>query len=80
MLLKQGSRGPEVKKLQEALEFPGLTDKLRADIKMQLADILVLKGDIWEASLLFMQIDKDFKFEPIGHEAKFKNARIYYYD
>ena len=27
-----------------------------------------------------MQIDKDFKFEPIGHEAKFKNARIYYYD
>jgi len=69
-----------IKELQEALEFPGLTDKLRADIKMQLADILVLKGDIWEASLLFMQIDKDFKFEPIGHEAKFKNARIYYYD
>jgi tetratricopeptide (TPR) repeat protein len=69
-----------IKELQDALNFPGLTDKLRAEIKMQLADILVLKGDIWEASLLFMQIDKDFKFEPIGHEAKFKNARIYYYD
>ena len=27
-----------------------------------------------------MQIDKDFKFEPIGQEAKFKNARIFYYD
>jgi tetratricopeptide (TPR) repeat protein len=27
-----------------------------------------------------MQIDKDFKYEPIGHEAKFKNARIFYYD
>ena len=74
------SASEAIKELQEALEFPGLTDKLRADIKMQLADILVLKGDIWEASLLFMQIDKDFKFEPIGHEAKFKNARIYYYD
>ena len=69
-----------IKELQDALNFPGLTDKLSAEIKMKLADILVLKGDIWEASLLFMQIDKDFKFEPIGHEAKFKNARIYYYD
>jgi tetratricopeptide (TPR) repeat protein len=27
-----------------------------------------------------MQVDKEFKFEPIGFEAKFKNARIFYYD
>jgi tetratricopeptide (TPR) repeat protein len=27
-----------------------------------------------------MQIDKDFKFEIIGSEAKFKNARIFYYE
>jgi tetratricopeptide (TPR) repeat protein len=66
--------------LEEALKIPTLTDSERAEIKMELADILVLKGDIWEASLYYMQIDKDFKFEPIGHEAKFKNARIFYYD
>ena len=47
---------------------------------MQLADIHVLHGDVWEASLFYMQVDKDFKYEPIGHEAKFKNARIFYYD
>jgi tetratricopeptide (TPR) repeat protein len=47
---------------------------------MLLADIYVLKDDIWEASILYMQIDKDFKFETIGFEAKFKNARIFYYD
>ena len=51
-----------------------------AQVKMNLADIHVLHGDIWEASLLYMQIDKAFKYEPIGHEAKFKNARIFYYD
>ena len=51
-----------------------------AQVKMQLADIHVLHGDIWESSLLYMQIDKAFKYEPIGHEAKFKNARIFYYD
>ena len=69
-----------ISSLEEALKMPTLTDSERAEIKMELADILVLKGDIWEASLFYMQIDKDFKFEPIGHEAKFKNARIFYYD
>jgi len=48
--------------------------------KMKLADIYVLKGDVWEASLLYMQIDKGFKYEEIGQEAKLKNAKIYYYE
>lgn len=66
--------------LTEALKIAGITDMQRAEIKMQLADIHVLHGDIWEASLFYMQVETDFKFEPIGHEAKFKNARIFYYD
>jgi tetratricopeptide (TPR) repeat protein len=47
---------------------------------MLLADIFVLQGEIWDASILYMQIDTDFKYEIIGQEAKYKNARIYYYD
>ncbi len=75
------NQAPEaISNLEEALKIPGLTDVQKAETKMQLADILVLKGDIWEASLLYMQIETDFKYEPIGHEAKFKNARIFYYD
>lgn len=66
--------------LTEALLIPGITDMQKAELKMQLADIHVLHGDIWEASLLYMQIESELKFEPIGHEAKFKNARIFYYD
>lgn len=66
--------------LNEALNFSGLTDMQLAQVKMQLADIHVLHGDIWEASLYYMQIDKEFKYEVIGQEAKFKNARIFYYD
>lgn len=74
----QGDRA--IALLDDALQLSGLTDMQKADIKMLLADIHVLHGDIWEASLLYMQIDSDFKYEPIGHEAKFKNARIFYYD
>lgn len=66
--------------LTEALLIAGITDMQKAELKMQLADIHVLHGDIWEASLLYMQIESELKFEPIGHEAKFKNARIFYYD
>jgi tetratricopeptide (TPR) repeat protein len=66
--------------LNEALQINGLTDIQKAQVKMQLADINVLSGDIWEASILYMQIDNDFKFEPIGQEAKFKNARVFYFD
>lgn len=66
--------------LEDALTFPRYTDIGNAKVKTLLADVLVLLGDIWEASLLYMQVEKDFKFEPIGFEAKFKNARIFYYD
>lgn len=75
------NRGQEaIELLNEAIAFPGLTDMQLAQVKLQLADIHVLHGDIWEASLLYMQIDKEFKYEIIGQEAKFKNARIFYYD
>lgn len=66
--------------LNELIAIPGLTDIQRAEAKMLLGDIHVLDGDMWEASLLYMQIDSDFKFETIGQEAKFKNSRIFYYD
>ena len=66
--------------LTEALNIPGVSTMQKAELKMQLADIHVLDGDIWEAALLYGQVDTDFKFESIGHEAKFKNARIFYYD
>lgn len=66
--------------LDSCLAMPGLTDMQKAELKMNLADVLVLRDDIWQASLYYMQIDKDFKYETIGHEAKYKNARIFYYD
>ncbi len=66
--------------LTDALNIPGISMMQKSEVKMQLADIHVLDGDIWEAALLYSQVDNDYKFESIGHEAKFKNARIFYYD
>jgi tetratricopeptide (TPR) repeat protein len=66
--------------LEEALTYPGGTDLRKAELKTLLADVLVILDDIWEASLLYMQVEKAFKYEPIGFEAKYKNARVFYYD
>ncbi len=66
--------------LKEMMFLPGLSVIQVSEIKMVLADFYVLKNEIWEASLLYMQIDNDYKFETIGFEAKFKNARVFYYD
>ncbi len=75
------NKAPEaITLLTDALTIPGISMMQKSEVKMQLADVHVLDGDIWEAALLYSQIDNDFKFESIGHEAKFKNARIFYYD
>ena len=38
-----------------------------------------MTGDIWEASLRYSQVEKAFKHDEIGQEAKFRNAKIAYY-
>ena len=53
--------------------------KLEGECKLLLADVLLIKGDIWDASLLYSQVDKAFKEDVLSHEAKFKNAKIFYY-
>jgi TolA-binding protein len=61
------------------LDISGLYDRTAAVCKLELGDILVFQDEIWDASLLFSQVELDFKDDVLGHEAKFRNARISYY-
>jgi predicted Zn-dependent protease len=70
---------PAVQLLEEALLIPGAPEKMKADIKLELGDIYLFTGEIWEASLLYSQVEKAFKNDPTGHEAKFRNARLSYF-
>lgn len=54
--------------------------KQKAELKVLLGDIYVVSDRIWDASILYMQVEKDFSEDVIGHEAKFKNACVFYYD
>lgn len=65
--------------LDSALRSPGTSQEFKAGTKLQLGDVLLTQGYIWDASLYYSQVEKDFKQDALGAEAKFRNARVSYY-
>ncbi len=65
--------------LNEAIGMPNAADRNTAACKIELADVYLLTGDVWEAKLLYAQVEKAFKLDPLGYEAKYKNARLSFY-
>lgn len=51
----------------------------QAALKLKLADIYLYNDEVWEATLLYSQVDKSLKEDPLGHEARFKNAQLRYF-
>lgn len=66
--------------LYDALEIPRLKPSLRDAVKLELGDVLLFAGEIWDASLLYMQVEKANKDDVLGARAKFKNAKLSYYN
>lgn len=72
---------PKAIRLLDGLrQSPGLDANVQARTKINLADYYLMNGDIWESTLLYSQVDKDFKEAEIGQEARFKNARLAYFN
>jgi len=65
--------------LNDVIILAGIPPALTAECKLLLADILLMTGDVWEATLLYSQIEKALKNDPLASEAKFRNARLSYY-
>ena len=65
--------------LQKVIETPGVNVKTQARAKIALADYYLMQGEVWESTLLYSQVDKKFKEDLLGHEARFRNARLSYF-
>ena len=65
--------------LNEMINYPGINPATQAEGKLKLADFYLMQGEIWEATLLYSQVDKAFKDDILGHDARFRNARLSYY-
>lgn len=65
--------------LEELIKNPKVSLPLKSRVKLDLGDIYLLKGEPWESSLLYSQVEKALEENPVGYEAKLKNAKLSYY-
>ena len=68
-----------IKTLKELIDMPGSNNYIRANAKLDLGDYFLMQGEVWEATLLYSQVDKEFKEDYLGEKARFKNAKLSYY-
>jgi len=73
-----GKPDEAIELINKALQL-GFSAADNAVLKMELADIYLFKDEVWEATLLYSQIEKAMKNEPIAHEARYKNAQLRYF-
>lgn len=73
----------DLKKAEATLEQGLLVPQISAieigQIKMDLGDIYILTKQPWEAILVYEQVVKQFENQAIGNEAKFRSARLSFY-
>lgn len=75
-----GDAQEAVSALDDVLEIPRLKPQIRDEVKLELADLLLFAGQTWDASLLYMQVEKANKNDLLGAQAKYRNARLSYYN
>lgn len=80
-LLAQYAGNPQkaIDELQKAIDFPNSGRDHIGRCKLQLGDYLVLLGKVWDASLIYSQVDKAFREDMLGEDARFRNAKLSYY-
>lgn len=68
-----------VELLNTLIANPRVNSTLQAKAKLDLGDIYLLKGESWESTLLYSQVEKTQKESPVAYEAKLKNAKLSYF-
>lgn len=75
--LNKPAEGAE--QLQKLIELKGIPPQVVGEVKTELADIYLVSGEIWESALLYSQVEKAFPNDILGQEARFKNAKLAYF-
>ncbi len=65
--------------LNEAIANANRDPQEVGQYKIDLADIELYMGDVWEATLHYSQVEKDLPNDIIGQTAKFNNAKLSFY-
>jgi tetratricopeptide (TPR) repeat protein len=66
--------------LEELINLPNIPRVVLAQAKLNLGDYYLIQDEPWEATLLYSQVDKAFKEDQLGEEARYRNARLSYFN
>lgn len=77
-MLKDVAKGVGI--LEKAIEVDRLSGPMVGQLRLTLGDAYLIQGNIWDAKLMYGQVDKLFKEEALGQEARFRNARLSYFN
>jgi lipopolysaccharide biosynthesis regulator YciM/outer membrane protein assembly factor BamD (BamD/ComL family) len=67
------------RQLSDMIGLPGVPPLNMAQAKLELGDIYILTGEVWEAVLLYGQVEKQFSNDIYGQEAKYRSAKLSYF-
>lgn len=65
--------------LEKAVQGTNLPREIAGYCKLDLGDYYILNNQVWDASLTYSQVDKAFRQDVLGEEARFRNAKLAYY-
>lgn len=66
--------------LNEIIGIASINKFILNNAKLDLGDYYLIMGEIWEATLLYSQVDKEFREDYLGEIARYKNARLSYFN
>lgn len=80
LLARYADKVPQaIEVLKKAVAEPDTRRNMAGAFKLQMGDYYLLLGKLWDASLTYSQVDKDFKQDAMGEDARFRNAKLAYY-
>lgn len=65
--------------IERALKAQGVNYTTKATLNLELGDIQLYEGDVWDALMTYAKVENDNKQNEYGDEAKFRKARVAYY-
>lgn len=65
--------------LEKVIAAPNAPREFVGYCKLDLGDYYLLQNRVWDATLMYSQVDKAFKEDQLAEEARFRNAKLAYY-
>lgn len=68
-----------IKNLEKIKKILNLSKGVQAECNLELADIYLLNNRVWDATMLYAEVELNNKNNPLGSMAKYKKSTLAYY-